>query len=117
MMGSCEKDATLDEDATLEKAPNALRSNWLAFSAAVTAGCDDTDGVNIVAGGIGLDGGTITDQAGNAAVLTILSSPTTADSQHKLDATAPTKDSTTITSDPKTGQTAYGEGEAIDITV
>ena len=73
----------------------------------------DTDGISIVANSLALNGGTIKDNAGNAATLT--HTALTDQALHKVDTTAPTVSSVTITSYPRNNGT-YKVDETIQAT-
>ncbi len=74
----------------------------------------DTDGVEIKANSISLNGGFIKDQAGNDAILTHEAVPASPDI--KVDAVLPTVTSIAITSDPGEDDT-YDTGNKIEVTV
>ena len=88
-------------------------TNTLVFQYTIAQGDTDTDGVSIAADQLSLNGGTITDTVGNAAVLThagLTTQPT-----HKVDTLVPVLNRVAITSTP-TNTIAYKEGENIQIT-
>ncbi len=74
----------------------------------------DTDGVEIKANSISLNGGFIKDQAGNDAILTHQAVPAGPD--FRVDAVLPTVTSMAITSDPGEDDT-YDTGNKIEVTV
>ena len=85
----------------------------LVFAYTVAKDDVDTDGISIAANKLGLNGGTIKDAAGNAAVLTYTALGTQA--SHKVDGVTPTivTDGVSISSGAKT----YKTGETIQATV
>ena len=94
-----------------------VSSPAVLFGYTVQEGDSDTDGIAIGANKLSLNGGVITDKAGNAAVLT--HDAVADDSARKVDApdvTGPTVSSVAITSDPGDDNT-YGNGDAIKVTV
>src|SRR5205085_2067200 len=70
-------------------------STALVFTYTVLAGQNDANGISINANALSLNGGTITDPAGNAATLTALAVADNAG--FKVDTTAPTATITTLT--------------------
>ena len=86
----------------------------LVFEYTVAAGDTDTDGVSIAANQLSLNGGSVTDTAGNAAILTHAALPTQAD--HKVDGIAPIISGIAIISVPKNDST-YKEGERVQAAV
>ena len=82
------------------------------FEYTVVAGDMDTDGIQVWANQLDLNSGTITDLAGNTAVLTHAAVPT--QTKHKIDAVVPrmATDGLAITSKPALNDT-YTAGEAI----
>ncbi len=110
-VGNVQVFANLDDDV------RGLATDKLAFSWEVPAGMTDHDGINIVAGSLELNGGTITDRAKNAANLALKASVTAADSGHKVSSAAPAVQSTAITSSPPPGQAAYRANNAVLVTV
>ena len=88
---------------------NGLRT--LVFEYTVTENDTDTDGIEIEADSLTLNGGTIKDAAGNAATLT--HTAVSEDSSHKVDAIKPSVDSIEFTSTTA----PYIEGEVVQATV
>jgi len=100
-------------------------STALVFQYRIQAGDNDTDGISIRANALALDGGTISDPAGNNAILT--HSAMSDNNSYKVDTTAPTVNSFTISDSLLTiGETAtvdlvfseavFGFASAADIT-
>ena len=83
----------------------------LVFAYRVVAGDTDADGISIGANALSLNGGTIKDAAGNAATLTHTTGSD--DSNHKVDAIAPSINSIAFTSTTA----PYMAGEVIQTTV
>ena len=86
----------------------------LVFEYTIAPGDTDTDGVSIAANQLSLNGGSITDAAGNAAILTHAALPTQA--THKVDGIAPIISGIAITSTPS-NESTYKEGERIQAAV
>ena len=86
----------------------------LVFTYTVVTGDEDTDGIATAANALGLNSGTIKDLSGTAATLT--HSALTAQAAHKVDTTASTINSVSITSTPTSGNT-YTPGDAIQVQV
>ncbi|MDP7489699.1 MAG: Ig-like domain-containing protein, partial [Arenicellales bacterium] len=100
-------------------------STSLVFQFTIQAGDNDTDGISIGADALALDNGTISDPAGNNAILT--HSAMSDNNSYKVDTTAPTVNSFTISDSLLTvGETAtvdlvfseavFGFASAADIT-
>ena len=89
-------------------------SKKLVFAYTVASGDNDTDGIEIEANKLSLNGGTIKDVTGKSATLT--HDALSADSNHKVDTTAPTVSSITITSDAGTDNT-YVKDQKIQVQV
>ena len=83
----------------------------LVFTYTVVNNNVDTDGISIAADVLSLNGGTIKDAAGNAAILT--HTAVSDDSAHKVDAIAPSIDNIAITSTTA----PYIAGEVVQATV
>ena len=88
----------------------------LVFETTVTAGYEDTNGIEVQANKLSLNSGTIKDTAGNAATLT--HTALTAQASHKVDAQAPiiTTNGVSIQSSP-TKDNTYKKGEKIRVAV
>ena len=86
----------------------------LVFEYTVAIEDEDTDGISIAADQLSLNGGTITDAAGNAANLT--HAPLNTQANHKVDAIAPIITGIAIISTPS-NENAYREGEKLQATV
>src|SRR5207244_7012546 len=71
-------------------------STALVFSYTILAGQTDANGISINANALSLNGGTITDTAGNVATLT--AAAVTDNASFKVDTTAPTVSREAITS-------------------
>ena len=104
---------TLDFDGTLKQSTHV--DSWLGrFSEyTVEEGDSAPNGVAIPANAISLNGGTITDRAGNDAVLT--NDAVAANSDYEVDGVRPTIASITITSDPGDDDT-YVAGDIVEVT-
>ena len=86
----------------------------LVFAYTVAAGDEDTDGIGIEADTLSLNGGTITDVNGNAAVLT--HPALTAQPSHQVDAVGPTVKTDGIKITSNAGADAiYAKGDKIQI--
>ena len=90
------------------------RTKELVFYTTVSTGDTDTDGISIDANQLSLNGGTLTDDIGNAAVLTHPALP--ADGNHKVDATQPQLNSVEITSTPNS-RGYYKAGDTLQVHV
>jgi len=90
----------------------------LVFDYTILAGQTDTDGISIVANSLALNGATLTDIAGNTAVLT---HPAVADNaDFVVDNTAPTVSSVAITSATdilNNGSSILNTGDVVEVTV
>ena len=100
---------------TTEKPANYTRlhnqkDDTLVFQYTVVAGDTDTDGVAVKANSLNLNGGTLKDSVGNAAILT--HSALDGGNNQRVDTTIPTVSSVAFTS---TGP--YKVGDNIDVTV
>ena len=100
-----------DGNATYKSGSN---SKNLVFEYTVAAGDADTDGIEIAADQLSLNGGTIKDIAGNAAVRD--HDALAADDDHKVDGIVPTVSTIEITSDAGADDT-YQKGDTIQVTV
>ena len=90
-------------------------STELTFSYTVASGDTDTDGISVGANKLTLNGGTITDGAGNNATLT--HGALAAQSGHKVDGVAPrVSGGPSVTSDPGSDDT-YIIGDTISVQV
>ena len=88
----------------------------LVFEYTVATGDEDTDGIGIEADTLSLNGGTITDAGGNAAVLT--HAALTAQPSHKVDAVGPTVKTDGIEITSNAGADAiYARGDKIQVQV
>ena len=76
-------------------------SSALVFTYTILAGQTDTNGISINANALSLNGGTITDAAGNAATLT--AAAVTDNASFKVDTTAPDLTYTKLTGNKMTG--------------
>ncbi len=95
-------------------ATDDIARTMLVFIYTVQEGDSDIDGVSIGANKVSLKGGSIKDEAGNAAVLT--HDAVADDIEHRVgDIAAPTVSSVAFTSDPT--DDTYGVGDVIQITV
>ena len=90
------------------------RTKELVFYTNVSTGDTDTDGIEIAANQLSLNGGTLTDDIGNSAILTHPALP--ADGNHKVDATQPQLNSVEMTSTPNS-KGYYKAGDTIQATV
>ena len=88
--------------------------NLILFRYTVQDGDSDTDGVSVDAGTINLNGGSITDAAGNPASLVYASVDD--QSGHRVDARPPTVSTVAMHSIPDAGNT-YRLGEKIEVKV
>ncbi len=90
-------------------------TNRLVFEYIVQPGdLEDRDGISIGRGPASLAGGSIEDDAGNAADRTFDAVP--ADQHQKVDARRPAADAVTVVSDAEAGD-VYGRGEVIELHV
>ena len=104
----------LDFDGVQKAAEwKSMRNVGESFWYYVQVGDQDTDGVEIKANSISLNGGFIKDQAGNDAILTHAAVPA---DERRVDAVVPTVASVAITSDPGEDDT-YSTGDKIEVTV
>ena len=90
-------------------------SSSLVFTYTILAGQTDTDGISINANALSLDGGTITDAAGNPAILT--AAAVTDNASFKVDTTAPTVSSEAITSATGIQNNTLNAGDVVSTTV
>ena len=88
----------------------------IAFIYVVQAGDLDSDGISIAADALTLNGGTIRDDGGNAAVLGLGKHTIINAAGHKVDGDPPTVRTMWLPYGPHKGDT-YGEGEVIGIDV
>ena len=120
---------TFDEDVTVTGTPQleinvggtAKTASYsgtdgaqVTFTYTVAAGDLDTDGIEIEANKLSLNGGTINDEADNSADLN--HDDLAAQSSHKVDTVAPTVSSIAITSVAGNDET-YAVGDEIEVTV
>ncbi|UWU74072.1 Ig-like domain-containing protein [Bradyrhizobium huanghuaihaiense] len=90
-------------------------SSQLVFTYTIQAGQNDANGISINANALSLNGGTITDVAGNAAVLTAAA---VADNvSYKVDTAAPTVSSEAITSATGAQNSTLNAGDVVSVTV
>jgi VCBS repeat-containing protein len=89
-------------------------SSTLTFTYTILAGQTDTNGVSINANALSLNGGTITDAAGNAASLT--AAVVTDNASFKVDTTAPTVSSEAITSATGIQNNTLNAGDVVSVT-
>ncbi|MBB4369391.1 hypothetical protein GGD63_002179 [Bradyrhizobium sp. cir1] len=87
----------------------------LVFTYAIQAGQNDTNGISIDANALSLNGGTITDAAGNAAVLT--SAAVADNASYKVDTAAPAVSSEAITSATGAQNSTLNAGDVVSVTV
>ena len=102
---------------TIDPKVQGVANPTLVFGYTVQEGDVDSDGISIGENKVALNGGTIADEADNAAVLT--HSAVAADAGHKVDApdtTAPTVSSLAITSSAGDDST-YAIGDSVRVTV
>ncbi|WP_145662781.1 Ig-like domain-containing protein [Bradyrhizobium stylosanthis] len=90
-------------------------STQLVFTYTIQAGQNDANGISIDANALSLNGGTITDAAGNAAVLTAAAVADNA--SYKVDTAAPTVSSEAITSATGVQNSTLNAGDVVSITV
>nr|WP_246583580.1 Ig-like domain-containing protein [Bradyrhizobium iriomotense] len=90
-------------------------STQLVFTYTIQAGQNDANGISINANALSLNGGTITDAAGNAAVLTAAAVADNA--SYKVDTTAPTVSSEAITSATGAQNSTLNAGDVVSVTV
>ena len=86
----------------------------ITFTYTILANQTDPDGISIAADSLALNSGSITDTAGNAAVLT--HTAVSDDSSYKVDTTAPTAVLSAATDDVGTVTGALSSGDATDDT-
>ncbi len=102
---------------TIDPKVQSVANATVIFGYTVQEGDVDSDGISIGENKVSLNGGTIKDEANNAAVLT--HSAVATDPGHKVDArddTAPTISSVAITSNAGDDST-YAIGDSIQVTV
>ena len=102
---------------TIDPKVQSVADATVIFGYTVQEGDVDSDGISIGENKVSLNGGTIADEANNAAVLT--HSAVAADPGHKVDApdtTAPTVSSVAITSSAGDDST-YAIGDSVRVTV
>ena len=102
---------------TIDPKVQGVANPTLVFGYTVQEGDVDSEGISIGENKVSLNGGTIADEADNAAVLT--HSAVAADAGHKVDApdnTAPTVSSVAITSSAGDDST-YAIGDSVRVTV
>ncbi len=87
----------------------------LVFTYTILAGQTDANGISLNANALSLNGGTITDPAGNAATLTAASVADNA--SFKVDTTAPTVSSEAITSATGIQNSTLNAGDVVSVTV
>ena len=87
----------------------------LSFVYTILAGQTDTDGISINANSLTLNGGTLTDAAGNNATLT--HSAVTDNASYKVDTTAPTVSGIAITSATGIQNSTLNAGDIVSVTV
>ncbi|WP_461327569.1 Ig-like domain-containing protein [Bradyrhizobium huanghuaihaiense] len=90
-------------------------SSQLVFTYTVQAGQNDANGISIDVNALSLNGGTITDAAGNAAVLTAAAVADNA--SYKVDTAAPTVSSEAITSATGVQNNTLNAGDVVSVTV
>ena len=90
-------------------------STQLVFTYTILAGQNDANGISLDANALSLNGGTITDGAGNAAVLTAAAVADNA--SYKVDTAAPTVSSEAITSATGVQNNTLNAGDVVSITV
>jgi hypothetical protein len=89
--------------------------NTLVFNYTILAGQTDANGIALGANALSLNGGTITDAAGNAATLT--AAAVTDNASYKVDTTAPTVSSEAITSAAGIQNSTLNAGDVASVTV
>ncbi|WP_453951577.1 Ig-like domain-containing protein [Bradyrhizobium sp. USDA 377] len=87
----------------------------LVFTYTIQAGQNDANGISLNANALSLNGGTITDAAGNAAVLTAAAVADNA--SYKVDTAAPTVSSEAITSATGAQNNTLNAGDVVSVTV
>ncbi|UVO39384.1 cadherin-like domain-containing protein [Bradyrhizobium arachidis] len=87
----------------------------LVFTYTIQAGQTDANGISLDANALSLNGGTITDAAGNAAVLTAAAVADNA--SFKVDTAAPTVSSEAITSATGAQNNTLNAGDVVSVTV
>jgi len=90
-------------------------STQLVFTYTIQAGQNDANGISLDANALSLNGGTITDAAGNAAVLTAAAVADNA--SYKVDTAAPTVSSEAITSATGSQNSTLNAGDVVSVTV
>jgi hypothetical protein len=90
-------------------------STALVFTYTILAGQADTNGISIGSNALSLNGGTITDAAGNAATLT--AAAVIDNASYKVDTTAPTVSSEAITSATGIQNSTLNAGDVVSVTV
>ena len=107
----------LDIGGTIVQASYATGSGTtaLVFTYIIQAGQTDADGISIPADSLTLNGGTLTDAAGNAAILTYVS---VADNgTYVVDTSAPTVSDVAITSATGVMNSTLNAGDVVSVTV
>ena len=87
----------------------------LVFTYTILAGQTDANGISINANALSLNGGTITDPAGNAATLT--AALVADNASFKVDTTAPTVSTEAITSATGIQNSTLNAGDVVSVTV
>ena len=113
--GTPQLELTIGGSTVLANYSSGTGTSALVFSYTILAGQTDANGISIAANKLTLNSGTITDAAGNGAVLT--HAAVADNTSYLVDTTAPTVSSVAITSATGALNSTLNVGDVVNVTV